>query len=349
MARKNLLANASGQKLTAVNSQTAPVSPQRTPPAFAARGALGAVTRTIDELAARADAARDIEARLTAGATVVDLDPALVDVSFVADRLTRHDDADFRSFLDVIRTRGQDSPILVRPNPTAPGRYQVAFGHRRLRAAQILGREVRAVVKQLTDRDLVLAQGQENSARADLSFVERALFARRLEDAGYDRETIMAALNADKTTVSRMISVATKIPALVIEAIGPAPSTGRDRWIELAAEFQSAESAGGVEQLLLSEAFLAATSDERFNQVLAHVLKQSGTGAKNQLEPPNSDRRNRAQFWANNTGQHVVRVTASDRALTLAIDKRLAPGFGDYLLTQMDVLYATYINQQKED
>jgi ParB family transcriptional regulator, chromosome partitioning protein len=364
MARKNLLANASGKKLTAVNSQSEPdtrpdeltavnspplpTSQHRTrPPAFASRGALGAVTRSIDELAARADAARDIEARLTAGAIVIDLDPALIDVSFVADRMTREDDPAFDHLLEAIQARGQDSPILVRPNPNTRGRYQVAFGHRRLRVAKALARQVRAVVKQMTDRELVLAQGQENSVRADLSFIERALFARRLEDDGYDRETIIMALNADKTTISRMISAATKIPTPLIEAIGPAPSIGRDRWIELMRASELNGASPEIDKLLLSNAFLAATSDERFNIVLTHMLQCAATDRTDHSGPPNHTRAN-AQYWANQTGQRLVRVTASERALTLAIDKRLAPGFGDYLLQQMDALYASYVHQKKE-
>ena len=138
----------------------------------------------------------------------------------------------------------------MRPHPAVTGRYQVAFGHRRLRAASELGRPVRAVVKQLSDRDLVIAQGQENSARADLSFVERARFARSLEESGYDRETIITALSVDKTTVSRMISVATRIPADIVDAIGPAPGTGRDRWIELSKPYQISGRNRSIEGLL---------------------------------------------------------------------------------------------------
>ena len=69
------------------------------------------------------------------------------------------------------------------------------------------------VVRQMSDAELVVAQGQENSARRDLSFIERALYAAKLEEAGFDRETIMAALNVDKTGLSRLISVAVKDPA----------------------------------------------------------------------------------------------------------------------------------------
>jgi len=38
------------------------------------------------------------------------------------------------------------------------------------------------VVRSLTDEQLVIAQGQENSGRTDLTFIERARFAARLED-----------------------------------------------------------------------------------------------------------------------------------------------------------------------
>lgn len=227
-------------------------------------GAFGSVVKEIDALAAKADAAREIEARLTAGEIVVELDPSEIDASFIADRLSQDDD-EFQALVQAIRERGQDSPILVRRHPSDAARYQVAFGHRRVRAAQVLGRTVRAVVKQLSDRDLVLAQGQENSARANLSFVERALFARRLEEIGQDRETIMSALGVDKTVVSRMISVAKKLPTNLIEAIGAAPATGRDRWVELATQHEANGGTRNLEALSAASEFTAATSDERLN------------------------------------------------------------------------------------
>jgi ParB family chromosome partitioning protein len=347
MSRKNILANITGAKLTAVNPAEGSATPSKAPPlAFAGRGALGAVTRTIDDLAARADAARDIEKRLTAGEMVVDLDPSTIDGSFVSDRLALDDD-DFKDLVEAIRTRGQDSPILVRPHPEAPGRFQVAFGHRRLRAARQVGRPVRAVVKVLSDRDLVLAQGQENSARANLSFIERALFARRLEEAGHDRETIMSALRVDKTMVSRMISVATRLPTPLIEAIGAAPGTGRSRWIELSDAFQAEPAHADTAPLLTSAAFLAAGSDERFNLVLAHFQKgedPSGAPAASKRPRPTTPR-----DWAAPDGTRIARVAANERTFSVTIDARAAPGFGDYLLSRMDTLYAGYAKQNKQN
>jgi len=349
MARKNLLASITAEELTAVNVSAKAAPALKTPgTAFASRGAFGAVTRTIDDLAAKAEAARDIEARLTAGEIVVELDPDTIDASFVADRLA-DSDAEFQNLVEAMRSRGQDSPILVRPNPQTPGRYQVAFGHRRLRVARELRRQVRAVVKTLSDRDLVLAQGQENSARANLSFIERALFACRLEDGGYDRETIMSALSVDKTVVSRMISVASRIPIDVVKAIGAAPSTGRDRWVDLADAFQDAAKSKQIGRVITSAEFAHAQSDDRFNIVLAHfeaVLSENVTRDTAQTGP---QRRSRAQFWSTSNGARVARISGNDRAFVLSVDRRVAPGFGDFLLSQMDRLYADYTSQRKEE
>ena len=170
-------------------------------------------------------------------------------------------------------------PALVRPHPHKEGRYQIAYGRRRLRAVAELGRPLRAVVKPLTDQQLVVAQGQENSARTDLSFIERALFAARLEEGGYDRETIMAALSVDKTGLSRLISSAVKIPRDIIEAIGSAPRAGRDRWIELATRLESPTATAAARRLIESDGFAHKDSDERFNAVYERRRAEAGEGA----------------------------------------------------------------------
>jgi ParB family chromosome partitioning protein len=341
MARKNLLLSISEKKLTPVNSDEAARAPRTPPLAFAGRGALGAVTRTIDDLAAKAELARDLETRLATGELIVDLSPDIVDGSIVTDRM-RDDDANYQILLEGIRAKGQDSPILVRPHPETAGRYQVAFGHRRLRAAAELGRPVRAIVRELSDQELVVAQGQENSARADLSFIERARFAWNLEAGGYDRETIISALSVDKTTVSRMISVATQIPGDVIDAIGPAPATGRDRWLELAALFKATPEDSTYRSLLTDPTFTTVNSDCRFERV------------KDQLSTPEGPARNagiprargQTRYWAPQGGKRTAKITANDQAFVLAVDQRAAPGFGDFLIGELDHLYDAYIKKR---
>lgn len=345
MARKNLLTGLTSPKLTAVNSDTqSPSPPARAPGlAFASRGAVGAVTRSIEDLAAKANAAKELEAKLISGQVIVELDPASVDASFVADRMAQ-DDGEYQALRDSIATSGQDSPILVRPHPQGQGRYQVAFGHRRLRAARELGKPVRAVVRPLSDRELVLAQGQENSARANLSFIERARFAHRLEQGGYDRETIMLALSADKTTVSRLITVIERIPATVVDAIGAAPATGRDRWVELANLFRQ-DAAEGLSQMLEGAAFQDQGSDARFQQVLSALSRpEEATGPVPEPQhPAKPGEGSSVRHWSHSSGARVLKVAPGERVTTLTIDNRRVPGFDVFLMDRMEELYSAFI------
>ena len=131
--------------------------------------AIGAVSRSIEQIKSQA---------------VVELDPALIDPSPIADRLPITADA-LQDLIATIRDNGQQVPILVRPHPEDAARYQIAYGRRRLRACIELGRRVRAMVRPLSDQELVVAQGQENNAREDLAFIERELFAASFEEGGY--------------------------------------------------------------------------------------------------------------------------------------------------------------------
>lgn len=136
----------------------------------------------IGENAAKAEA---LEQQIARGEVVQDLDPNLIEPSFVEDRLARTADPDFRRLVDSIGTAGQQAPILVRPHPERAGRYQVAYGHRRLSACVELAQKVKAIVRPLTDTQLVVAQGKENAERRNLSFIERAQFAAHLEQKGF--------------------------------------------------------------------------------------------------------------------------------------------------------------------
>ena len=184
----------------------------------------------------RARRAEEIEKQLLAGQVVIELDPTTIDPSFVPDRMPA-DDEEFKDFVAAIRREGQHVPILVRPNPEKPERYQVAFGHRRLRAAMELDVPVKAIVRSLTDQELVVAQGQENNERKDLSYIEKVRFGHKLEQQSFSRDVIMSSLSVYKSDLSNMLSVAAKIPIDLIDAIGPAHGVGRRNWMGLADAF----------------------------------------------------------------------------------------------------------------
>jgi len=323
MARKNLLIGLTSPELPAGNSSPdSKIDPLKaTPPhlgIMGTRGAIGAVTRSIEQLRAQ---------------SVIEIAPDQIDPSFIADRLETSAES-HNSLLESIREHGQQVPVLVRPHPESEGRYQIAYGRRRLRAVAELGLRVRAIVKPLTDQQLVVAQGQENSARTDLSFIEKALFAARLEESGYARETIMAALSVDKTGLSRLISSAVKIPRDVIEAIGAAPRAGRDRWIELAARLESAVALGEARALIADKGFAEKSSDERFDLVLGASAAKRAKGS-------------RPMIWKAADGTRVAKIKDDPRQMTLAIDKNATGSFGAYLIEQLPEIYAAF--KRRED
>lgn len=263
MGRKNLLEHL----LTPSDTSQIDARPQRKP-AGRAVGVIGAMSESIGSIESDLRAAREA---IESGDMVVELSTDLIEPSFIVDRIG--EDAEMEDFVASIRDHGQRQPILVRPHPEKAGRYQIAFGHRRYRALQTLGRPVKALVKPLTDTELVVAQGQENESRLSLSFIERATFAARLEDRKFPRDVICSALNIDKTEVSRMISVATSLPDELIEWIGAAPNAGRRRWMDLAKAIGELEWRTLRTRLFDACKEAGSSSDQRFDAVLRAAVE----------------------------------------------------------------------------
>jgi ParB family chromosome partitioning protein len=291
--------------------------------ADAAATPVGAIGQSLGEFNERARRAEDIERKLATGQAIVELDPGLIDPSFVADRMTAKPEA-LANLVEAIREHGQLNPILVRPHPDLPGRYQVAFGHRRLSAVGVLGRAVKAIVRDLTDEQLVIAQGQENHERKDLSYIEKARFAHRL-DQRFTRETIMAAMSIYKSDLSNMLSVVSRIPEDIIDAIGPAPATGRRGWIELAEQLAKGKVVAAVRRAASNPDLQELDSDERFKRVLASVKPPPG--------------RSKTEDWATPKGEKFARVVHNNQRVSLTIDRQKSPEFADFVLTRLRDLY----------
>jgi ParB family transcriptional regulator, chromosome partitioning protein len=236
-------------------------------------GPVGALGKALGEFKVRNKIADEIESKLASGQTVVELDPALLDPSPFQDRLPDDTGADLASLSKSIEEEGQKVPIQVRPNPAAAGRYQIAYGHRRWRVLSNLGRAVRAVVLELTDEQLAIAQGIENSARQDLAWVERALFAARMEKANLKPRDVIAALSIDHSELAKMRTVTTVLSPDLLHWIGRAPAVGRPRWFQLAEAVKKDSSALERIQKIRAAAQIAGdSSDQRFAHVLAAAL-----------------------------------------------------------------------------
>lgn len=294
-------------------AETAPAAPKRS------SGAIRAMNLELQHLSEEAAAAKSLRQTLAGSEPVLELSAADIDPSPVADRIPTDNDPAFDELKTQIAEIGQQVPILVRPHPDRQGRYQVAYGRRRLRVANELGKPVKAIVRQLSDRDLIMAQAQENGPRADLTFIERALFASNLLENGFDKDTIAMALGVDKPELSRLLTVASVITPTLIAAIGPAPKIGRPRWSALADKCGDAQAAARAVKATTTDDFKRADTNARFNIVLAAVVDEA-TSATSKAPLKTDDGQRVA--WLERT-KKGIRLTTDRTSFAAFLEQRL--------------------------
>ncbi|MEP1331004.1 plasmid partitioning protein RepB [Pseudophaeobacter sp.] len=313
MARKGILTPGP------TKSAETPTTPPATKSAAARmmpRGAVGALQSSLSKLQENA---------------VQDIDASLIDDAGVEDRLG-HDSAAQSQLRDSLATYGQQVPVLLRPHPKLSGRYEIVYGRRRLQALKDLGLPVKAMVRQLDDHALVLAQGQENTARQDLSFIEKASFAAQLHDGDYDRQTIAAALSIDLPMVSRMLKVGQAFDLPFLRQIGSAPGIGRDRWLALAKLFEDSAAKSRAMAYLNRPEFSEGDSDARFEAIFERAgQKQSAT--RSSPPAPSKPRTLRGV-----DGKALADIRSTKRGLTLNVPARTADGFDVWLNEHADEL-----------
>lgn len=290
-------------------------------------GAISAMGASLQEMSESAKQAANLQKQLAEGEAVVSIDVGKIEDSRIADRIPTDVDPAFDQLVSSIEEYGQQVPILVRPHPDVPGRFQIAYGRRRWRAAELLARPVKAIVRPLTDSELIIAQGRENLDRKDLSFIEKAFFAKNLEDDGCDRHTIVAALGTDKADISRYILVARRVPEGVVRKIGPAPKAGRARWLALADGLERRGAIDAVEDTLNRPILQNADSDARFNAALRALAGKPRKAAEGR------------DSWKAPNGKRAAQINSANGRTTLVFEDKIVPEFARYVTARLDELY----------
>lgn len=320
MARKDILKGLMEPPSTSGDMADSPPARVDTAKPRYTGGAIGAVSQSIAELKRRA---------------IAEIDPRLIDNAGLHDRLDQDDDLD--ALAESIREYGQQVPVLLRPNPNDVERYQVVYGRRRVAALKRLGQPVKALVRVLDDRELVMAQGQENTARKDLTFIEKANFARQMVKAGYSRKAICDALHMDKTLISRMLSVADRVPVEVIEAIGSAPGIGRDRWLTLADMIEGRAE----EALALAK---GKTSDQRFDAVMTGLSKGKEKQArKSARRKEDIGFENQPIVVVDENGRKIADARREAGRVVVVLNSRTCRGFDEWLVNHLAEIHRHWI------
>jgi ParB family chromosome partitioning protein len=140
----------------------------------------------------------------------------------------RFDDKKLGELAASIRARGILSPVIVRQ---IPGGYELVAGERRLRAAERAGLErIPAVVREISNAEMLEVALIENVQREDLNPIEEAEVYRRLiEEFGLTQDEMAARVGKDRASVANTLRLL-KLPHPIREdLIEGAISAGHGR------------------------------------------------------------------------------------------------------------------------
>ena len=129
---------------------------------------------------------------------------------------------------EAIRVQGFITRLRVRPDPAAAGRYQLVYGERRLRAAQLAGlATVPVEIVDVTDEALVEVGLAENIQRRDLNPLEEAHALQSfINQRGYTQAKLAERIGKPRSYVQERLSLL-DAPADVQEMIRQRPDTVR--------------------------------------------------------------------------------------------------------------------------
>jgi len=169
------------------------------------------------EVARSPSAARGIEGQ--AGDQVPRIPIDLISANPEQPRKTFRD-AELDELARSIKDRGVIQPIIVRPDPSNPGHYQIVAGERRWRAAQRANVHVLpAIVREIGDREMLELALIENIQRVDLDPIEEAQgYSQLLEQFDYTQEELANVLGKSRShlaNIMRLLSLPEPVQTMV--------------------------------------------------------------------------------------------------------------------------------------
>jgi ParB family chromosome partitioning protein len=219
----------------------------------------------------------------------------------------------------------------------------VVFGHRRLKVARELGVPVKAIVKKLDDITSAIVQGQENAARSNLSFIERAFFAQNLIVSGMTKETVRSSLAVDEAMLSKMLAVVEAVPASVIQALGASKKIGRDKWLSLRQLVLAPALSKVAVEHTASADFQELPEGERFDELHDYLKRYKAKSAakKPKANVPLRD-------WTSTDRALNVVMNSKAKKVAIELTNVEARPFSEWLSSHMGRLYEEYKGSKTE-
>lgn len=125
-------------------------------------------------------------------------------------------ETELSELVDSIRENGLLQPLLVRPDPGRPERFQLVAGERRFRSIQRLDwTDVPVVVREMSDEALLVLALVENLQREQLGPLEEADGYQALIDRfEMTQEEVARAVGKDRSTVANMLRLLRLPPSI---------------------------------------------------------------------------------------------------------------------------------------
>jgi ParB family chromosome partitioning protein len=132
-----------------------------------------------------------------------------------------------------IRTAGILQPILVRPHPEVPGRFQIIAGERRWRAAGLAElHDIPVICRELSDVESAAAALVENLQRENLNPIEEAEgYQRLVQEFGLTQEALGTAVSKSRAHVGNIMRLLALPEAVRVEVRKGALTQGHARAI----------------------------------------------------------------------------------------------------------------------
>lgn len=139
-----------------------------------------------------------------------------IDISLLQPR-EKFSEHEMESLVSSIKEEGVLQPVLVRQKGE---RFELIAGERRLRAAKRAGiNNIPAVVRQVSDGELLQLSLIENLQRTDLTPVEQAIAYKKLQhDFGLSQEEIAKRVSKDRSTITNYLRLLT-LPKFILDKL----------------------------------------------------------------------------------------------------------------------------------
>lgn len=182
--------------------------------------------------------------------------------------------------IESFKRHGQFVPVLGRPLRGDPAYdIELIYGARRLFVARHLNKPLLVELRELTDRDAIVAMDIENRHRKDISSYERGLSYARWLRANYfkSQDDIARALKVSSSQVSRLLKLA-RLPSIVVDAFA-SPADICETWgLDLADALDQPEHRAAV--VRKARAIVATTPRPAGRDVYRQLMATSIPGRK---------------------------------------------------------------------